>query len=103
MKNGFLRSLSGCLTLILFVGVGRVQLTHAQVIMLKNEGQIIVTPVELVKPGQAYFIKNKATQKVLDVKNGSSNPGTAVQQATLNGKIAQKFVFENAEEAGYFL
>jgi len=71
--------------------------------MVKDEGQVLKRPQDLVFGNQAYFIKCKENQRVLSVKNGSTAAGEEVVQAAMNGKIGQKFMFEAAEVGWYYI
>lgn len=102
MRYTSFRPSGGWATILFFFGATLLQEFHAQSLVLKAEGQALSRTQDLVQPGQAYFIKNKATQKVLEVKNGSNVIGADVLQSVLNGKISQKFTFENSGEAGFF-
>jgi hypothetical protein len=70
---------------------------------VRNEGQVLNRIADLITPGAAYFIKSKGSQKVANVTAGSFQPGAAVRQLTLNGALAQKFIFTDAGGGFFFI
>lgn len=58
---------------------------------------------DLVHEGVAYFVKNKASQKYLEIKNSSMEPGAQLFHNNLNGSINQKFVFEKVDNDFFYI
>lgn len=67
---------------------------------------VVVSPFRVSRAMSVFFaqpksVKNKTSQKVLDVRGGLNTPGTQIWQYDINGTDAQKFTFVDARN-GYF-
>ena len=80
-----------------------VQTATTQVANPLGGAQVLTRVSDIVTPGVVYFIKSKGSQKVIDVDGGSSRPGTAIRQLTLDGTLGQKFIFTKAEDGFFFI
>ena len=78
------------------------QSLKSQPIAVSGEGQVAKLVADLAQPGRAYYIKNKATQRIITAFNWSNSTGHEVLPANPEGTVTQKFAFDRAPDPGYF-
>lgn len=91
------------LILAILCAVGHPAFCQKNFAVVKFQGQILKNAPQLVRPEEAYFIKNKKTQQVLSVWADSPKPGETIAQAALFGSIGQKFMFEKVGMSHFYI